>query len=75
MPYDQGMYDKMAGEPKAAKPKMKGGRYAFDMGYKGQQSGHYEGMYKERGNDYNAIQNKIAKENKAKMKGQMYDNY
>lgn len=68
MVYKQGMYNKMAGvkSPKMGSP---------DKGYGGNQSGHYAGDMKQRGNDYNKIQDKIDRKFEKRMKGQRYDNY
>ena len=68
--YKQGMYDKMAGKPKA-----KSGKYGYDKGYTPSDgTGSYAG-YNMRGNDYNAIQDKIASKDASNLKRQLKNNY
>lgn len=75
MPYKQSEYGNMSdykygGKMKGAS-KMHSGRYKYDKGYSC--GGVSDPMY--RGNDYNAIQDKIASKNYSKLASQSHNNY
>lgn len=84
MPYNQSVYENMTdydyyGGKMKGGSKMHSGRFKYDKGYTGKYDSRKGAgdsyMYKERGNDYSSIQDRIAKENHSKMKPQMHNNY
>ena len=86
MPYSQSMYENMddmkyygghsGGGGGHGGQKSASGRLKYDVGYGAKYSSkNGDSMYMQRGNNYNAIQDGIAKKDHSKLKSQSYNNY